>query len=439
MKMNTADKGRILPVLFYHISIYCTIISGFLFKPLPVPGISLPVLATFVCGCHNHAFNEHMDALADDGHILLEYRSPDGESSHITVLTFDDDSLGRLDSFQYIDPNEEGVIRIASRGGQKRAHLYANIDLGEDVIAGIGTYADLRKLSCNLEELDQGSPFMSGMVAFDSDSKESLTVHMKKMFSEIVLQSVQCDFSGTDYAGERITDARAYLTNVNAQCRLSGPSPQIQRLVNVGRLNEGELKAFKDPGIIFKEIGSDIGTQPLHTDISFLCFQNISQEESPGTPFTKLVLEGKIQGQTYYWPIKINRDEGGEGIRSNTRHIFNLDIRRKGCLNPDDDIPKDDCEVISFASFPESYIRGDVADTLHLWCEFSPADAPFNVGLEELEEDRLNGIYDYIIDDNGHGVRLILKKPGVGLVYMEVGAPVNEAALWVIEVNLTDT
>lgn len=91
-----------------------------------------------------------------------------------------------------------------------------------------------------------------------------------------------------------------------------------------------------------------------------------------------------------------------------------------------------------FASFPESYIRGDIGDTLHLWCEFYPPHAQFDVGVEELEYDKDQGIYDYIIDEDGHGVRLILTGPGSGLVYMRVGEPVNEAALWVIEVNLPD-
>ena len=88
-----------------------------------------------------------------------------------------------------------------------------------------------------------------------------------------------------------------------------------------------------------------------------------------------------------------------------------------------------------FEAFPESYIQGEIGDTLHLWCEFYPPHAAFDIGLEELEHDKAEGIYDYIIDDDGKGVRLILKNPGVGIVYMEVGEPVNEAAMWVVVVN----
>ena len=88
------------------------------------------------------------------------------------------------------------------------------------------------------------------------------------------------------------------------------------------------------------------------------------------------------------------------------------------------------------AYFPESYIRGDIGDTLHLYCEFYPPHTPFKIDIEELEYDRSQGTYDYIIDEDGRGVRLILTGPGTGIVLMEAGDPVNDYALWIVEVNL---
>lgn len=94
---------------------------------------------------------------------------------------------------------------------------------------------------------------------------------------------------------------------------------------------------------------------------------------------------------------------------------------------------------VSFRSWPESYIRGNIGDKVHLRCTFTPSFAPFDIGMEELMEDKQNGIYDFEVDKDGHGVTLTLTGPGRGLVYMEVGEPVNEAAMWVIEVNLPDS
>ena len=91
---------------------------------------------------------------------------------------------------------------------------------------------------------------------------------------------------------------------------------------------------------------------------------------------------------------------------------------------------------IFFEMIPSGYLQGTVGETVHVMCRFQPEDAEFDIGLEELEEDRQRGLYDYIIDEDGHGVRLILTGPGTGIVYMEAGEPVNEAAMWVVEVNM---
>ncbi len=89
----------------------------------------------------------------------------------------------------------------------------------------------------------------------------------------------------------------------------------------------------------------------------------------------------------------------------------------------------------SFMAYPSGYINGDIGDEVHLWCEFSPANAPFDVGIGYMEDDKASGIYDYVIDDDGHGAVLTLTGPGTGLIYMEAGPPVNDAALFIIEVN----
>ena len=53
-----------------------------------------------------------------------------------------------------------------------------------------------------------------------------------------------------------------------------------------------------------------------------------------------------------------------------------------------------------------------------------------------MEDDKAEGIYDYEIDEDGRGAVLTLTGPGRGLIYMEAGDPINDAALFIIEVNL---
>lgn len=96
-------------------------------------------------------------------------------------------------------------------------------------------------------------------------------------------------------------------------------------------------------------------------------------------------------------------------------------------------------EPISFSSWPDSYIRGNIGEKVHIGCTFTPSYTPFDVGLEYMKEDKARGIYDFEIDEDGHGATLTLTGPGRGLIYMEAGDPVNEAAMWIIEVNLPNS
>ncbi len=91
-----------------------------------------------------------------------------------------------------------------------------------------------------------------------------------------------------------------------------------------------------------------------------------------------------------------------------------------------------------FKAHPADYIVGDIGDRIHIWCDVSPSGTPFDVGISYMEDDRKEGIYDYEIDADGHGATLTLTGPGRGLIYMEAGPPVNDAALFIIEVNLPD-
>ena len=69
--------------------------------------------------------------------------------------------------------------------------------------------------------------------------------------------------------------------------------------------------------------------------------------EGPGTPFTRLVIEGKIRGETFWWPIEINREDGTQvpGIHRNCRYVFDIVITRKGNKDPDTAIGKETADI----------------------------------------------------------------------------------------------
>lgn len=88
-----------------------------------------------------------------------------------------------------------------------------------------------------------------------------------------------------------------------------------------------------------------------------------------------------------------------------------------------------------FTIYPGSFVTGKVGDSVHIWCEFFPPNASFDLGYEELNYDKERGIYDYTVDKDGHGVTLTLKKAGSGILFMSAGDPVNESGIIIVEVN----
>ena len=191
------------------------------------------------------------------------------------------------------------------------------------------------------------------------------------------------------------------------------------------------------------------GSDGLSETVDIFLLENISNdtidENDQALVYTYLEIEMDYLSYTHYnceGPL-IYRTHLGDGklnlnIERNTHR--NIIIQPEGSGLNKQDWRVDTTWIrkfgpSKFASFPDSFQKGEIGDTLHLWCEFYPPHATFDIGLEELEHDKSEGIYDYLIDEDGHGVRLILKNPGVGIVYMQAGPPVNESAMWVVVVN----
>ena len=134
----------------------------------------------------------------------------------------------------------------------------------------------------------------------------------------------------------------------------------------------------------------------------------------------------------------LGEDRNSFDVERNTHYHITVTPENNG-LNDDgwrvDKSGLKDLGPAYLKAYPSDYIRGDIGDQVHIWCEFSPASAPFDVGISYMEDDKAEGIYDYRIDTDGHGATLSLTGPGRGLIYMEAGEPVNDAALFIIEVN----
>lgn len=270
-----------------------------------------------------------------------------GQIEDMDIFVFRNDRMQKLDCYQKVEEPLLWNNEIVSGTGERLIAVCANT--GKTVIdwAAIKSLSYLRNLSVSLENESIGHPFMSGTTEMSAGKgNRHMVLDLKPLLSIVELRSINCDFTGRPYAGEILKDVKVYLTNVSAECRMLENSEILPtRIINAGGLSEEDVQKFKDKDLIVREIKENIGKNVLYPDIRLICYPNNSITEGPGTPFTRLVIEGKISGERFYWPLNINKDKNGYGIGRNEKYIFDITITRKGTKDPDTPVRKEDIHI----------------------------------------------------------------------------------------------
>lgn len=282
--------------------------------------------------------------------IPISFRSaePMSANDNIDIFTFDDNRLMQLDSYQRISYSSTGTISLRSQNGKKKIFAYRNSHTLRQDWYNLNSYWGLGDICTELKDERSDMFTMSGEGEAVAGSGGINKINMKPYVSEILLRSLSCDFTGKPYQGQKLKSVIVYLTNVNCSCPLIYEDPLNPRaFINMGGLDDDIFKEFKEPELIMRDVNSTIGHDPIRTDISLYCYPNTCPEEGPGTPFTRLVIEGKLNGDTCWWPININRKSNSKqpGIQRNCRYVYDITLRSKGSTGPDDPIDIEDIDI----------------------------------------------------------------------------------------------
>ena len=325
MKIS-AYRGRASLAHIYY-DLLCLISNSWLIhSPLRL------VLPALVCSCCSHSPETEILEVKS----IQEIQDPAPIRS-LDIFMFHDGEMMNLDAYQRIEETDRWEVQTASGKGDRRLFIIANGQWKRDDWMGVNSYQSLSGFKSDLENETSSYPAMTAECGLYADGTKTIWAEFRRLCSEVVLESVSCDFKGKNY--EEITDLKAYLINVNGVCRLIDEDIVMpERIINMGGLNKGDLEKMKEPELLLRHLGSIKSGQNKITEFRFRCFPNNCPEESPGSPFTRLVLEGKIDGETCYWPINIGRNDSGstsEGIIRNHRYIYNVTITGKGSASPD--------------------------------------------------------------------------------------------------------
>lgn len=160
----------------------------------------------------------------------------------------------------------------------------------------------------------------------------SVTMTLTRMISRIKLNSVMVSFAGTPNAGVPLQNVKAYLINVQAQKRLIDGTGANLKVVNYKKYVPEDMEGITMEGLLYDELAESINEATHSQPHYFYCYENSRNQETEVNRFTRLVIEGTLNGITYYYPIPI------KDLKRNSCYSIDVKIYRPGSLDPDTDV-----------------------------------------------------------------------------------------------------
>lgn len=356
---------------------------------------------------------------------------------HLDIFIFNDDGEGRLDSYSSTGVPDTEFIRVESTTGDKLVVMIANME-GRNISANdIMSYENLENLTWYLKDEDPSFPIMSGECHINAGESGYTPIQLTPVMSNVCLDFLDVDFSGKGYRSRTLENASIYLTNISVSAEiLRSDGFKATDLANCGSLDESWLESMKKPSMLYSRV-----MPGQWRPVNLYCYPNDGADGSLGRPVTRMVIQGDIDGKTYYYPIEVNQEgfgyvSGPHGLSRNVKYSYGIRITRKGSTDPDTLVSPEEIVTQGWIRLnPGQLITGKTGESIHVWCDMFPEDAELDISLEDLEYDVERGIYDYEIDPDGHGVTLFLKNGGTGMFTIDAGPPINDGFLVFVVVN----
>lgn len=257
----------------------------------------------------------------------------------LDLFFFNDDKLQRLDAYQRMEGSSLTAAVGASRGGGKLLAVLANSPADRFRWADAGSLAALKGLTARLQDEDPAHPQMSALIPVQAGWPAPVQVTLSPCTARIELESICCDFTGRPYAGASLDNVRIYLTNVSSCIPVICDSvPVPVEILHAGRFKPGDMAGFLHPELLCDSLSVPVGRTRIRPGTVLYCFPNTAEDDSPGTPHTRLVIEGALEGRTCYYPLEIGRGAfagNPPGVLSGRTYRYSLTLTRRGADDPD--------------------------------------------------------------------------------------------------------
>lgn len=255
--------------------------------------------------------------------------------TRLDAFVFDASGGMILESYNRLHYHHQESLTLTSGTGEKVIAFVANHDFKDSEIERIYCMDDLESMFSELTEEDVSSPVMTGKASYMVGNGGRCDLTLSPMMSVIEIRSLRCRMSDVDMAA--LEDVKVYLTGVNNRCGLfetRGFNPTD--ILNGNGISESDLRRFKNQPCLYsyRKNGKKLSDGSVeYGPVSLYCYPSDAAVESMGSPFTRLIIEGKSAGRNCHYEFAINRGEdcGGEdsaGISRNCRYVYEIMLTR---------------------------------------------------------------------------------------------------------------
>jgi len=250
----------------------------------------------------------------------------------LDLFFFDASQPFLLDSYQRITPEISPVyglsgagkklaVAISARGGDiyDRSYVRALGDLSSDIFS----LASERPVN----------PLLFGSAYLEEGRARTVTLQLKPALCCIRVKSLCCNFRERPYYGKSIENVKLWLVNaVSEYAPADGAEGRPVSWENYGCLGSDNPLLCQDG------IGT-VGQERIYPEVSLYCYPNPVDDETPGSPFTRLVVEGDIGAVHCYYPINL--------IRMTPGMAYDMDITLLRIGTSDPDLPAETGQIIT--------------------------------------------------------------------------------------------
>lgn len=242
---------------------------------------------------------------------------------------------GVLDGYRKFTADELGDLtnlEVQTTTGGKMIYAVANSHRAN--WKGVNTRTLFEQQTALLAQENLKSFIMAGGTEARLQIASTVSFTIKRLVARVQVNSIKTAFKDGPYEGMELKDVKAYLLNAQAEKVIFDGSGNNLKVYNKGKAVAGDSQACVMNGGIYENLGTDISDAGYRVPHYFYCFENGCTEETDENKFTRVVIEGELNGTVYYYPIKLSE------VKRNCCYSIDVTIKRPGSTDPDSDVEK---------------------------------------------------------------------------------------------------